>query len=429
MYFPVGSAYQAGYTYGVPQNNAVFSHDETVTAPQADYSLEGNGVNNNALLGAALFAGLLFWINGNNHASVSETTALTEPHKKLPTIDDNDDDKEPLLSPARRLPNPSGSVAPVSPEAATSTSTKQNTNKTRASLRHDNSGISKAKKKSPHSAHRTGRAHGSMTHPHASNMVPPSETTLPPLITQLPATPSQSTPQIPDAKMLPGEFTPWRTIREQYRVLNALENEKKILAFIQTQSPKENFVIVNKADCQAKVYSPEGKLLETLEIGIGETKGDSNPTKTRKTTAAGIYSVTEKPSKTSGAYYDNYNNNIFLMDMDRGSSGVALSQVPNKNPEANTFFNNGTLLDNRYTPGSVNVLPNDFSKLSSYIKPSSQVYILPEGDNNFFWVKNNQLNFSQKNYTGDVLTSLPSSKAYKIKIDVDDTGKRGSEQN
>lgn len=211
----------------------------------------------------------------------------------------------------------------------------------------------------------------------------------------------------------------WNDIETKYQKINSLHNdEAKVIAWHRTNSDNNNrnYVVVDKSTCRAKVYSAEGKELTSFEVGVGRQKGDDYLKKDRAMTTAGVYTIDYKGSGRD-AYAHKYNANIFTLKTDKGASGVALHQIPNKNTDRYAKMGNGDLADNRYSNGCVNFTKNDFKKMEKYIGVGTQVYILPEDKNNTFIVKNGQINLTQKKFTGQVLTSLQNNNPKVLKID------------
>jgi hypothetical protein len=218
-------------------------------------------------------------------------------------------------------------------------------------------------------------------------------------------------------------YRKWKDLEHERDEINKLStNEARVVEWHKLNAgvnPKP-YVVVDKEKCRLEVYSAEGKVLESIEIGIGKQKGDeiqlkdveitekdkkitikhsTGPNKKSfETTSAGIYSILGK-AKVKGGY------NEYSITTDRGSTGVAIDELPNGHPA----IGNGTLKDNRFSKGDVNLTSEDFAKLGKYVKPGTELYILPEDPNNKIVVKNGQLNLVQDHFTGTVSTSTKSS--------------------
>lgn len=217
----------------------------------------------------------------------------------------------------------------------------------------------------------------------------------------------------------------WEEIQNEQDGINKLPTDKeRVVAWHKkhaAQNP-ENYVVIDKKACEALVYSADGDVLTAFEVELGKEKGDEL-LKYRKenpiaTTTAGIYTINYKGTGKD-AYARLYNEDIYTITTDRGGeTGAALHKIPNGNTGRRHLFYNGNLEDNRVTNGCINFLPEDFKKLEKYLKDGvgTKVYVLPEEDNNYIMVKNGKLHLAQKEYTGNVITSLPSCDSTQIHI-------------
>lgn len=223
------------------------------------------------------------------------------------------------------------------------------------------------------------------------------------------------------------KYSSWQDIKDKYNKINSMEHdEDKVIEWHKQNSSADssNYVIVDKKSCQAKIYSSNGELLKSFEVGLGKQKGDDYLTKDRKMTTAGIYTINYKASGTDD-YAKLYDRDIFTMETDRGETGVALHKIPKNASIAERFkrFNNKNLDDNRFSHGCINFLPEDFDKFTNYMKLGTKVYVLPEDSNNYIKLKNGQLNLTQNKYTGHVPTSVPFETAKPINIEVNNNFK------
>lgn len=214
------------------------------------------------------------------------------------------------------------------------------------------------------------------------------------------------------------DSTSWKDIQAQYTRINQLSDDKsKVLEWHKQNPTDQNFVIVDKKACKATVYSPDGKEVTSFMVGLGRQKGDDymKPNNERPMTSAGIYTIDYRGNGRDG-YARLYNDNIFTLTTDKGATGIALHQIPNGNKARKGVNYDGNLENNRYSNGCVNFEQKDFKELEKHIGLGAKVYILPEDDNNYFVVKNGQLNLTQKKFTGQVMTSKKSKNVSTIKI-------------
>lgn len=213
----------------------------------------------------------------------------------------------------------------------------------------------------------------------------------------------------------------WDNIKSKQDAINLLPtNKERVIAWNKEFSKDgKPYVIVDKENFTATVYSSSGEVLKEFEVGLGKKNGDalriSGNGQVNNFTTAGIYTAKYKGSGTDD-YSRLYNANILTLSNDAlkergigsGETGVALHQVPNGNSaRIEALQKEGVSIENnRFSDGCVNFLPEEFEELMTYIEGvGTKVYILPEDDNNYMCVKNGELQFAQKEYTGDVPTT------------------------
>ncbi len=217
------------------------------------------------------------------------------------------------------------------------------------------------------------------------------------------------------------EYRPWQEIQQEYEKINELPTDKeKVIAYHKKNADEEpgNYIIVDKKTATLQVYSADGKLLKTFDAGLGAQKGDAYLKKDRKMTSAGIYTIKYKGSGHDD-YANTYKDNIYEMATEKGETGVAIHQIPLALQGRYKKHYNGTIEDNRYSNGCVNLTENDFNTLEKYITgKGTKVYILPEDDNNYMVVKDGKLCLTQKEYDGQVMTSKRADSYKPIKFDL-----------
>lgn len=193
--------------------------------------------------------------------------------------------------------------------------------------------------------------------------------------------------------------------------INSIDNDReKIITWqslLDAYNPqlgqRRNYAIVDKEAATITVYSPTGEPLKTLEIGTGQLTGDNyNAGAPVKRTPAGQFVIRKRYNPEN-----DYDNNLFsLYQADRltsPESNIAIHQVPNSLQYRNRLFNNGTVDDNRMSYGCVNLLKEDFLELDDYLGVGSDVYILPEENDNRLMLGRQEdggLRFRQTKYKG-----------------------------
>ena len=216
----------------------------------------------------------------------------------------------------------------------------------------------------------------------------------------------------------------WNDVKQKQDKINNLpSNKEKVIAYNRDiNTSRDNYIIIDKQKYTATVYSWDGNPIKEFEVGVAKNKSDAllkrhnNHEKNNfESTTAGIYTINYRANGRD-PYKNLYNDRVFTLSNDglkargigNGETGVALHQVPNGNFKRLELLNKKGVSEenNRFSSGCVNFRPDDFDELARQINGvGTKVYILPEDDNNYMTVKNGQLHFTQKKYTGDVATT------------------------
>lgn len=178
-----------------------------------------------------------------------------------------------------------------------------------------------------------------------------------------------------------------------------------------------NYIIIDKKNCLAKVYSADGHVLYKAEVALGRDIGDKRAggyrvkgAKLRTYTAPGEFVVCREGSKARSRNEILYGNRVMPLAGDhtlvayKKSQILALHRVP-KTPMGRlreNVFNNGTIKDNRVSYGCVNLMPDSYDAVRSFIKgKGTKVYILPEEKGNSLYLekqKDGNYQFVQTKY-------------------------------
>ena len=255
--------------------------------------------------------------------------------------------------------------------------------------------------------------------------------------------PSQTNPittVVPDYSI----SKPWSSIVASQNKINNLPTDKaKIITYQrELNESRDNYIIVDKKNYSATVYSWDGKAIKSYEIGVAKEKSDALLKRSYKTTdghiistTAGIYTANYRATGRD-AYKKYYNDRILTLSNDslrekgvgNGETGVALHQVPNGNKDRAEKLKRAGVSDenNRFSSGCINFLPEDFDDCMKNIAGvGTKVFILPEDSNNYFTVKNGKLHYAQRKYTGDVpTTSTKNDPVMKISISAKNSNMR-----
>lgn len=158
-----------------------------------------------------------------------------------------------------------------------------------------------------------------------------------------------------------------------------------------------NYIIIDKKNCEATIYTPDGDILLKEEIGLGKQKGDKRAGGHRKkhlkqsyTTPPGEYYINREGSKKGSSNEILYGNRLLSIAGDhtkaesKKSQTIALHQVPTTRLKTRLkAFNNDNLEDNRMSFGCINFLNESFDRMRKLIKGiKTKVYILPEENGN-----------------------------------------------
>ena len=182
-----------------------------------------------------------------------------------------------------------------------------------------------------------------------------------------------------------------------------------------------NYIIIDKKNCQAKVYSPDGNVLYQTEVALGRHIGDKRGggynvkgAQLRAYTTPGEFLICREGSR--GAKEEKlYSNRVLAMAGDhtlrdyQRTQILALHQIPSTpmGKLRENVFNNSTLKDNRCSFGCVNFLSNSYDKMRKLISGrNTKVYILPEEVGNSLKLekqKNGSYKFVQTKYPTEAM--------------------------
>src|SRR5574344_821241 len=171
---------------------------------------------------------------------------------------------------------------------------------------------------------------------------------------------------------------------------NIKDNKTKIIEW-NKRVAKENYVIVDKKNCRATVYSPKGVAIKSYEVGLGQEVGDNFNDgfgvmgKIHRRTAPGQYTV-QNTGSGSACDKSNYGKNLFALGTKGNmkgitSSRVAMHQIPTEDlKDRRHRFNDGNLKNNRMSYGCINFVKEQFEDMKKYLGNGlgTNVYILPE---------------------------------------------------
>ena len=200
-----------------------------------------------------------------------------------------------------------------------------------------------------------------------------------------------------------------------------ISDESKIVNFNkllkQYCKPVENYIVVDKNKCLAKVYNPNGDVLYETEVALGRNIGDKRAggymvkgAELRAYTTPGEFVICREGSKPGSKNVKLYGDRVMPIAGDhtqleyKKTQTLALHRVPKSSMGRlrENVINNGTLKDNRVSFGCVNFLVESYDKMRKLISgKGTKVYILPEEKGNSLHLekqKNGSYKFFQTKY-------------------------------
>lgn len=212
----------------------------------------------------------------------------------------------------------------------------------------------------------------------------------------LPENTTDIQPQLNNQKNEKIEDTLSQALDDEIETINNISDDLEKIKTWENKYSNKNYLVINKKNCMATIYTPQGKVINSFEVIIGKEIGDSpNDTlglsgKAKNTTPAGEYILNTNIYNKS-AYGD------FTLSLGEKANKtknskkmVALHKVPSfrQKDRLNKFYD-GNLKNNRMSHGCINFTQNDFDILIENIKNGFKVYILPEEQGNSLKLKKN----------------------------------------
>lgn len=227
--------------------------------------------------------------------------------------------------------------------------------------------------------------------------------------------------------------------------INALSSDKKrVIAFQKSalnplRDHCQHYAVVDKKQFKTEIYNNDGGLVTSIDSIVGSNRKDdkrfnpdaslqlfSNGTYTR-TTSAGIFHVMKvgDERKKNNYYKEEFNNKVIVLGKMINSGNevreeeekiLAIHGVPNaewigsdgkvkklgnKKERMLSFEKNW---DKKLSTGCVNLEAYTFDIVEELVHANCPIYILPEDKDNYFYVKNYEMNYStskEKRFTGE----------------------------
>jgi hypothetical protein len=228
-------------------------------------------------------------------------------------------------------------------------------------------------------------------------------------------------------KLEPDGYESWEDVKLRKEEFNKQDNADKIIEYHKNSPSKENFVIVDKAKGLMHIYKPNGELLysEAFDVNTGKNEGD-NQTVTKPKDLDGDGRITNDGDRINGKFQPDWSagnkstgaGKYYISNIDRaGYGGLPILNMMNERQydkfketgevdNVATSFHKGYISgDNtRRSNGCVRCTKPTLNALTNSLKNLSEVYILPDNDENKFVYENGQLNFKPKLDEGAPMT-------------------------
>lgn len=217
-------------------------------------------------------------------------------------------------------------------------------------------------------------------------------------------------------------YVGFNELMTRQKELSALPARDMIRQYRKQSQMDGNYAVVDKATGNMSIYNPLGEEVSTFPVGTGKDYGDKRTINVkgpnaRNTTPAGIYTLTNKGSGRD-SYAPHYGNNIWeMVDQNNMQQPTALHQVPNELPYRNSIIGDKNPTNNRITNGCINCRKKDFdTQVEKFMGKGSQIYVLPDDQNNKLVVKNNKIMLTGDKFDKDVSYSKRDLTATPLQI-------------
>lgn len=219
-----------------------------------------------------------------------------------------------------------------------------------------------------------------------------------------------------------GGFQGFEQLQRTQEALSKLPNDQMVKEYRKQFNVPGNYAMVDKKTGTMSIFDQSGKQLKSFPVGTGKVIGDEYTINTkgpnkRNSTPAGIFTLTNKGTGRD-TYAPKYGNNIWeMIDHNGVQQATALHQVPTDMQFRNALIGDTDPSNNRISNGCINCRKKDFDTgVEKYLGKNSQVYILPEDENNYFKVRNNKLVLTGNEYNPNVLYSKKDLNARPLQI-------------
>ena len=214
---------------------------------------------------------------------------------------------------------------------------------------------------------------------------------------------------------LESEYKNWDEKKKDIAEFNKMDQADRIVAYKKNSTDNKFYAVVDKKKGLLHLYKPgEDQPTFSSAVDLGENTGDAQTT-TKVYDPNSDGTITTKEAATAKADFNKGNKSTgagkyYISNIDNtGYGGLPLLNMMNEQQYENykktgvvenvaTSFHKGYIKDDntRVSNGCIRCNKTTLDNLSKYLKNTSEVYILPEDEDNEFILENDKLNFKVK---------------------------------
>ena len=214
---------------------------------------------------------------------------------------------------------------------------------------------------------------------------------------------------------LESEYKNWDEKKKDIAEFNKMDQADRIVAYKKNSTDNKFYAVVDKKKGLLHLYKPgEDQPTFSSAVDLGENTGDAQTT-TKVYDPNSDVTITTKEAATAKADFNKGNKSTgagkyYISNIDNtGYGGLPLLNMMNEQQYENykktgvvenvaTSFHKGYIKDDntRVSNGCIRCNKTTLDNLSKYLKNTSEVYILPEDEDNEFILENDKLNFKVK---------------------------------
>jgi hypothetical protein len=181
------------------------------------------------------------------------------------------------------------------------------------------------------------------------------------------------------------------------------------------KGPCKNITIIDKKKNELMLYDTKGVKQMTFPVLTGKSgKGFDPDGYTRymeatvdtsnQTTGAGVYSFNrDEVNDTNKTNINEFGGQLYSVNLDNGKeSRLAVHSVPSGVDQTSSYHTRMNAFkspaNSKYlTGGCLNLESYNYQIIKNHVEPKCPIIVLPSDGQNYFYVKNNRLNFTSEN--------------------------------